>query len=86
MFISELFMIAEMESSSDVVEPTPAGYGSEKEDGSTLKLSDMRKTRLTLAQINKLRMLNDIRTVEHSQKVKSLAAQYKAPAADAGGM
>ena len=85
MFISELF-ITEMESSTGIIEPTPAGYSTETEDESTLKLSDMRKTRLTLAKINKLRMLNDIRTVEHSQKIKSLAAQYSPPAADSGGM
>ena len=85
MVISELF-ICEMEAGTDVIEPTPIGYSTEKEDQSTLKLSDMRKTRLTLAQLNKLRILNDIRAVEHSMKVKSLAAQYKAPSADAGGM
>ena len=82
MYISELFLLEEQ---SDVIEPTPPGYASEEDDQSTLKLSDMRKTRLTLAQINKLRILNDIRTVEHSQKIKSLAAQYKAPA-EGGGM
>ena len=81
MFITELF-----EDEDSTIEPTPPGYATEKDDQSTLKLSDMRKTRLTLAQINKLRMLNDIRTVEHSQKIKSLAAQYKAPADGGGGM
>lgn len=85
MYISELFLF-ESSSDSSIIEPTPPGYATEKEDQSTLKLSDMRKTRLTLAQINKLRILNDIRTVEHSQKIKTLAAQYKAPSADAGGM
>jgi len=86
MYLTEMFDLCEMEAGKDIIEPTPQGYASEADDQSTLKLSDMRKTRLTLAQINKLRMLNDIRTVEHSQKVKTLAAQYKAPSDDGGGM
>jgi hypothetical protein len=82
MFITELFLL---EMSSDVIEPTPAGYASEEDDQSILKLSDMRKTRLTLGQLNKLRMMNDIRKVEHEQKLKTVSSQYK-PAAQEGGM
>ena len=85
MYLSEIILF-ETSMNSGIVEPTPQGYSSDEDDQSPLKLSDMRKIRLTLAQINKLRILNDVRTVEHSQKIKSLAAQYKAPAADSGGM
>ena len=66
--------------------PAKAGYQSEKDDKSTMKLSDLRKTRLTLAHLNKLRMANDVRKFEHEQKLKSISKQYKAPAPDGGGM
>lgn len=68
MFISELF------------EPTPKGYRDEKEDNSVLKLSDVRKTRLSLAQINRLRVMNDVRKYEHEKKLGSITKQYKPPA------
>lgn len=68
MFISELF------------EPTPQGYRNEKDDNSTLKLSDVRKTRLSLAQINRLRTMNDVRKYEHEKKLETVTKQYKPPA------
>lgn len=61
------------------------GYRTEKEDNSAVRLSDIRKTRLTLAQINRLRQANDIRRFEHEQKLKQVSKQYKAPV-EAGGM
>lgn len=60
--------------------PKP-GYQSEKDDNTTLKLSDLRKTRLTLADLNRLRMANDIRKVEHENKLEQVTKQYKPPAA-----
>lgn len=60
----------------------PVGYASEKDDNSTLKLSDLRKTsRITLADLNKLRMANDVRKVEHENKLEKVSKQYKPPAA-----
>lgn len=82
MFVTEL--IFEME--NDTIEAGPDGYSSEGDDQSVLNLSDMRKTRLTLGQLNKLRIINDVKKVEHEQKLKTVSAQYKPPAADAGGM
>jgi hypothetical protein len=57
-------------------------YGREdpKEDHSTIKLDDSRKTRLTLAQINRLRMMNDVRKVEHEHQLKRVSKQYQVPA------
>lgn len=68
MFISELF------------NPMPDGYSTEKDDGSTTKLSDVRKTRLSLAQINRLRVMNDVRKFEHEKKLDTITKQYKPPA------
>jgi hypothetical protein len=61
------------------------GHRTEKDDNSVVKLGDMRKTKLTLAHINKLRMANDIRKFEHEDKLKKVSKQYKA-APEGGGM
>jgi hypothetical protein len=60
--------------------PVP-GYQSDSADHTTMKLSDMRKTRLTLADLNRLRMANDVRKVEHENKLEQITKQYKLPAA-----
>ena len=72
MFITELY------------EPLPELYHSERDDQTPMKLSDLRKTRLTLGHLNKLRMATDIRKFEKEEEIKGLQNQYKAPAADAG--
>jgi len=58
---------------------TEFGYRTEKDDNTTLKLSDLRKTKLTLTQINRLRIMNDIRQLEHEQDLEAVKAQFKAP-------
>lgn len=57
----------------------PVGYQDTQNDGSQLKLGDLRKTRLTLRQIHKLRMMNDVRTVELISKLKLVRQQYQPP-------
>lgn len=60
--------------------PKP-GYQSEKDDNTPIKLSDLRKTRLTLADLNRIRMANDVRKVEHENKLEIISKQYRPPAA-----
>lgn len=67
--------IVEMFSDTDL-----PGYRTEKDDNTPLKLSDIRKTKLTLSQINRLRIMNDVRKLEHEQKLEKVRNQYK-PAA-----
>jgi hypothetical protein len=67
----------------EIFEPTPASYATEKDDNSAVKLSDLRKTKLTIKQLNRLRIMNDVRKLEHEQKLDSVRNQYKAPAAEA---
>lgn len=55
-------------------------YRTEKDDNSVQKLSDTRKSRLTLAQIKRLRIMNDMRKFEQQQEVESVAKQYRPPA------
>jgi hypothetical protein len=66
----------------EIFEPTPTGYATEKDDNTSLKLNDLRKTKITLKQLNRLRIMNDIRKLEHEQKVEQVQDQYKAPAAE----
>ena len=73
---------------TDLLEsPKPAkpGYQSEKDDNSAVKLSNIRKTRLTLAHLNRLRMANDIRKFEFEKKLETVKAQYGASPEAAGG-
>jgi hypothetical protein len=72
MFINEIF------------QPAPVGYQTEKDDDTSFKLSDTRKTRLSLEQINRLRVMNDVRKFEHEKKIDSITKQYAPPAESQG--
>jgi hypothetical protein len=64
----------------ELFDPSPdhTGYSTEKDDNSVLKLSDLRKTRLSLDQINRMRIMNDVRNLEHEKKLTKVSKQYKA--------
>lgn len=61
----------------------PEAYQDLEQDNSQLQLADMRKTHLTLRQLNKLRKMNDIRAVEYKEKLKRVRQQYAPPPAPA---
>lgn len=61
-------------------EPAKEGYQDVADDNSQPQLGDLRKTKLTLKQINKLRQLNDVRAYEYQEKVKQVKKQYAPPA------
>jgi hypothetical protein len=88
MLISELlFEFDSVTSTSGTIDKSPLGYSTDKDNHSSLKLSDMRKSRLTLGQLNKLRMMNDIRKIEFAQKIKTVSKQYATPSDNnSGGM
>lgn len=58
------------------------GHRTEEDDSTVLKLSDVRKTRLTLKQLNRLRIMNDVRKLEHEQDLEQIRTQFKAPPAE----
>lgn len=59
-------------------------YQDLKADNSQPKLGDLRKTKLTLRQINKLRRMHDVRAYEFKEKLERVKKQYApAPAAPA---
>lgn len=66
---------------TELFDPAKPGYQRDKDDNTPLKLNDLRKTRLTLADLNRLRMSNDVRKIEHEHKLEQVAKQYKPPAA-----
>jgi len=55
---------------------SPAAYQDLSQDNSQTTLNSLRKTRLTLRQINKLRQMNSIREFEYKEKLKDVRKQY----------
>jgi hypothetical protein len=70
----------------EIFEPIAPGYSTEKDDNTAIKLSDLRKTKLTLKQINRLRIMNDVRKLEHEKKLEGVRKQYQAPPAETPAM
>lgn len=56
------------------------GYQDANDDQSKARIGDLRKTKLTLKQLNKLRIMNDVRTYEQELKAKRIRTQYGQPA------
>ena len=70
---------------NEIFEPIPYGYRTEKDDNTVMKPTTMRRTKLTLHRLSKLRMVNDVRKLEHEKYLDKVSKQYKPPAA-AGGL
>jgi hypothetical protein len=59
----------------------PEAFQDLSQDNSQPQESDLRKSRLTLRQLNKLRKMNDVRTYEFKEKLKLVRKQYAPPPA-----
>jgi hypothetical protein len=57
-----------------------SAYQDLSQDNSQPRLGDLRKTKLTLRQINKLRRLNDVRGFEFKERLEKVRRQYAPPA------
>jgi hypothetical protein len=66
---------------NEIYSREPEAYQDVAQDNSQPKLNDLRKTRLTLRQLNKLRQMNDVRSFEYKEKLKQVKKQYAPPAA-----
>lgn len=64
----------------------PNGYQTGSDDNSVLKKDARRKTRLTIEQINRLRVMNDIRRLEYEKSIEKISKQYAPAAQPAGGL
>ena len=58
---------------------SPENYQDLSQDNSQPRIDQLRKTRLTLRQINKLRVMNDERDKEFKAKLKYVRMQYAPP-------
>ena len=56
------------------------GYQDVEDDNTQPQIGELRKTKLTLKQINKLRQMNDVRAFEHEENIKKVKKQYSPPA------
>jgi len=56
-------------------------YQDLSQDNSQTQKGDLRKSRLTLRQLNKLRKMNDVRKYEFKEKLKLVRKQYAPPPA-----
>ena len=65
---------------NELYQRAPEAYQDVAQDNSQPRLHDLRKTKLTLRQINKLRRLNDVRQYEFKEKLKKIQRQYAPPA------
>ena len=52
------------------------GYQDANDDMIKARIGDLRKTKLTLKQLNKLRTMMDVRAYEMEQKAKRVQMQY----------
>ena len=69
---------------NELYQRSPEAYQDVSQDNSQTSLNSLRKTRLTLRQINKLRQMNDVRNYEYKEKLKDIRKQYApAPASPA---
>jgi hypothetical protein len=66
---------------SEFFKKDPEAYQDLSQDNSQPRLGDLRKTKLTLRQINKLRRMNDVRAVEYKEKLEQIRKQYAPPPA-----
>jgi hypothetical protein len=61
---------------NELYDRSPGAYQDLNQDNSQTTLNSLRKTRLTLRQINKLRQMNDVRNYEYKEKLKNIRKQY----------
>jgi hypothetical protein len=66
---------------NELYQQDPSAYQDLSQDNTQPQMGQLRKTRLTLAQISKLRKMNDLRKIEFKNKLKLLKLQYAPPAA-----
>jgi len=65
---------------NELYDRSAGAYQDVAQDNSQPRLGDLRKTKLTLRQINKLRRMNDVRSYEFKEKLKRVQQQYAPPA------
>ena len=65
---------------NELYQREPGAYQDLQADNTQPRLGDLRKTKLTLRQLNKLRKMHDVREYEVKEKLKQVKIQYAPPA------
>jgi hypothetical protein len=65
---------------NELYQRSPQAYQDLSQDNTQPSVGELRKTKLTLKQLNKLRRMNDTRTYEYNEKLKLIKKQYAPPA------
>jgi hypothetical protein len=65
---------------NELYERSPSAFQDVSQDNTQPKLGDLRKTKITLKQLNKLRKMQDTRSYEYNDKLKLIRKQYAPPA------
>jgi|TARA_R110000868_G_scaffold157102_1_gene384198 hypothetical protein len=69
---------------TELYQKQPEGYQDISQDNSQPQQGQLRKTRLTIAQISKLRQMSDVRQYEYNEKLKNIRKQYAPPPVQPG--
>ena len=64
---------------NELYDRSPSEYQDLSQDNTQPEMGQLRKSRLTLKQLNKLRKMNEIREIEFQNKLKFLSMQYSPP-------
>jgi hypothetical protein len=65
---------------NELYQRSPEAYQDLSQDNTQPSVGELRKTKLTLKQLNKLRRMNDTRSYEYNEKLKLIKKQYAPPA------
>jgi len=65
----------------EFIEKQPSAYQDLEADNTQIQIGDLRKSKITLRQLNKLRRMNDLRKYEYNQKLSKIQKQYGAQTA-----
>jgi hypothetical protein len=64
---------------NELYQRSPEAYQDLSQDNTQPSVGELRKTKLTLKQLNKLRRMNDTRSYEYNEKLKLIKKQYAPP-------
>ena len=65
---------------NELYQREPGAYQDIASDNTQPQLGELRKTKLTLRQLNKLRKMQDVREYEFKEKLKKVKVMYAPPA------
>ena len=65
---------------NELYQREPSAFQDVANDNTQPRLGELRKTKLTLRQLNKLRKMQDVREYEFKEKLKKVKVMYAPPA------